>query len=88
MIAAIIHLSNRNFDELTTDFVKLGFLPEDISRPPVIRSIQKILIPYVSKGGGAKFLKEGGDDYSFQTVTQELLKAQLEIPFSIPAYIA
>jgi len=54
MIAAIIHLSNKNFDALTTDFVNLGFLPSDISRPVVISSIDKILAPYVTKGGGAK----------------------------------
>lgn len=88
MISAIIHLSNKNFDALTTDFVNLGFLPTDISRPIVISSIDKILAPYVTKGGGAKAFQDGADDYSFQAVTQELLKAQLEIPFSIPPYIA
>lgn len=54
MISAIIHLSNKNFDALTTDFVELGFLPNDISRPIVIASINNILMPYVTKGGGAK----------------------------------
>lgn len=54
MVAAIIHLSNKNFNSLTEDFIKLGFLPNDCSRPQVIAAIEKILIPYVSKGGGAK----------------------------------
>lgn len=35
MVSAIIHLSNQNFNELTTDFIKLGFLPEDVDRPKV-----------------------------------------------------
>ena len=87
MVSAIIHLGNKNFDALTIDFVKLGFLPEDIDKEQVIPVIQKILLPYVATGGGANAFKEN-DDFSFQTVTQELIKAQLEIPFAIPAYIA
>lgn len=88
MISAIIHLSNKNFDALTIDFMKLGFLPDDIEKQKVIPVIDKILSPYITKGGGANAFKNGVDDYSFQKVTQELLKAQLEIPFSIPPYIA
>ena len=81
MVSAVIHLSNKNFDALTTDFIKLGFLPEDCDRQKVIQVTDKILSPYITKGDGTV------DDYSFNNVTRELLKAQFEIPLKIPPYI-
>ena len=64
MVSAIIHLGNKNFDALTVDFVKLGFLPDDIDKETVIPVIQKILLPYVATGGGANAFKDN-DDFSF-----------------------
>ena len=68
MISAIIHLSNQDFDALATDFVNLGFYPEDVDRNKVRLVIDRVLSPYVSKGGGV-------NDYSFQNVTQEYIKS-------------
>ena len=87
MISAIIHLSNKNFNDLATDFIKLGFLPEDVDKARVVPVIDNILSPYITRGGGAKAFK-GVEDYSFSKVTREVLKARLELPFSIPPYIA
>ena len=87
MVSAIIHLSNKNFDALATDFIKLGFLPDDADKAKVIPVIDKILTPYITKGGSEKLLEEGINDYSFSTVTRELVKARLEIPFTVPPYI-
>ena len=88
MVSAIIHLGNKNFDALTDDFINLGFLPADVDRAVVTPVTQRILSPYVYGGGGANAFKNMSEDYSFQQVTQDLLTAQLEIPFAIPAYIA
>lgn len=74
MIAAIIHLSNRSYDALTTDFIKLRFLPDDVDRNRVIPVFDKILTPYVTRGGGSKAYKKGtSEDFSFKVVTRELL---------------
>ena len=54
MISAIIHLSNKNFDALATDFIKLGFLPETVDKSRVIPVISNILAPFIIRGGGAK----------------------------------
>ena len=54
MISAIIHLSNKNFDSLATDFIKLGFLPDNVDKSRVIPVIENILSPYITRGGGAK----------------------------------
>ena len=62
MISAIIHLSNKNFDALTTDFQRLGFLPDDIDRPKVNEVTENILSPYITKGGGANAFKNNGED--------------------------
>ena len=87
MISAIIHLSNKNFEALTVDMIKIGFLPDDIEKQKVIPVFDAILSPYVTRGVNTNW-KNGVEDYSFQKVTRELLKARLEIPFSIPPFIA
>ena len=87
MISAIIHLSNKNFDDLAVDFIKLGFLPEDVDKSRVVPVIDKLLSPYITRGGGANKFKSV-EEYSFSKVTREVLKARLELPFSIPPYIA
>lgn len=86
MVSAIIHLSNKNFDALTTDFQKLDFLPEKIDRPKVVQVTENILGPYISRGSQDSVTGKV-EDYSFENVTRELLKAQFEIPLNIPPYI-
>ena len=80
MISAIIHVSNKNYDALTLDFIKLGFLPEDTDKQRVSYATEKIIGPYIKRGGGMEFLKDSYanaevGDQSFQEITQEFLKA-------------
>lgn len=53
MVAATIHVSNKNFDALTIDFIKLGFLPEDTDKQRVSYVTERIIGPYIKRGGGA-----------------------------------
>lgn len=55
MISATIHLGNRDWDALITDFVALGFLPADSDRRRIIPVMDTVLSPYL-RGGGAKAL--------------------------------
>lgn len=73
MVAATIHLANKNWGAVVEDFVKLGFLPEDADRRVIIPVMDRVLSPYL-KGGGAKA-------FNFQMLSQDLLAATLEIPF-------
>ncbi|KAK9828554.1 hypothetical protein WJX72_000728 [[Myrmecia] bisecta] len=80
MISATIHLANRDWDGLIDDFVALGFLPFGCDRGLIIPVMEKVLSPYL-RGGGAKA-------FNFTALSQDLLSATLNIPFSVPPYMS
>lgn len=53
MVSATIHLGNRDWNALITDFIALGFLPANSDRGLIIPVMEKVLSPYL-RGGGAK----------------------------------
>ena len=100
MIAAVIHLANKDHASLVDDFINLEILPKDSDRAAIIPLMDKALSPYV-KGGGAKkyeeelkrlYGMEEGDVKStvggFQAMNQDALTVLNDIPFSIPPYFA
>lgn len=89
MISAVIHVSNRNWPALTEDFIDLGFYPNDVPKAKANEIAERVLSPYIMKGGGANAFKgKGSEDYTFQQVTQDVIKAQVELPQKIPTYIS
>jgi len=100
MIAAVIHLANKDYASLVDDFINLDILPADSDRAAIIPLMDKALSPYV-KGGGAKKYEEElkklygmkQDDLQsqvggFQSMTQDALTVLNDVPFSIPPYFA
>jgi aarF domain-containing kinase len=83
IVAAVVHLGTRNWDGLIDDFVRLGFLAEDVNKGTLIPILQRVLGPYL-KGGGAQSMKNA----NFQALSQDLLKVNLEVRFSIPPYVS
>ncbi len=70
MVAAIIHVGNKNFAALTEDYIELGFLPPDIDRSIVTPISERVLGPIIYNGGGANGIKElVKDEANFQQVT-------------------
>ncbi|GLC69551.1 hypothetical protein PLESTF_000846400 [Pleodorina starrii] len=80
MVAATIHLANRDWSALIDDFVALGFLPPNPDRALIIPVMDRVLSPYLRGGGAAAF--------NFSALSQDLLAATLEIPFSVPPYMS
>lgn len=80
MVAATIHLANRDWDALVDDFIALEFLPRNADRALIIPVMDRVLSPYLRGGGAAAF--------NFQALSQDLLAATLEIPFSVPPYMS
>ncbi|EFJ46283.1 hypothetical protein VOLCADRAFT_105641 [Volvox carteri f. nagariensis] len=80
MVAATIHLDNRDWSALVDDFVELGFLPPNPDRALIIPVMDRVLSPYLRGGGAAAF--------NFSALSQDLLAATLEIPFSVPPYMS
>ncbi|CAK0781480.1 hypothetical protein CVIRNUC_005384 [Coccomyxa viridis] len=80
MVSATIHLGNRDWNALIDDFIALGFLPGGSDRGRIIPVMDTVLSPYL-RGGGAKA-------FNFQMLSQDLLNASLQIPFSVPPYMS
>jgi len=83
IVAAVVHLGTQNWDGLFDDFKTLGFLADNTDRGTLIPLLQRVVGPYL-KGGGAGAYK----DANFQALSQDLLKINLEVPFSIPPYVS
>lgn len=83
IVAAVVHLGTQNWEGLIDDFVRLGFLAEDTDGAVLIPILQRVLGPYL-KGGGAESMKNA----NFQALSQDLLKVNLEVRFSIPPYVS
>ncbi|GMH91890.1 hypothetical protein TrVE_jg12289 [Triparma verrucosa] len=100
MVSAIIHLANKDFPQLVTDFINLKILPDDCDRAKVVPLMDKALSPYIMGGGAKTYERElrktygmdeeglGGSVGGFQAMTQDALVVLNDIPFSIPAYFA
>lgn len=99
MVSAIIHLANKDYPSLVTDFERLDILGADIDTSVVVPLMDKALTPYV-RGGGAQRYKEevmktygmdgsiGGSTGGFAAMTSDALTVLQDIPFSIPPYFA
>lgn len=81
IVSAIVHLGTENWEGFVEDFIQLGFLPEDTDKGELIPILQRVLGPYL-KGGGAQSMR----GMNFQAMSQDLLKINLEVSFSIPPY--
>jgi len=83
IISAVVHLGTQNWEALIVDFQQLRFLAEDVDQAALVPILQRVLGPYL-KGGGAQAFKNA----NFQALTQDLLKVNLEVKFSIPPYVS
>jgi len=101
MISAVIHLANKDYTSLVTDFMDLGILPDDCDKPTIIPLMDKALSPYVQGGGAKKYEEELKRMYGmdadaklssqvggFQAMTQDALTVLNDVPFAIPPYFA
>jgi len=83
IVSAVVHLGTQNWEALIEDFQELGFLSEDTDKDALVPIMQRVLKPYL-KGGGAQAFKNA----NFQALTQDLLKVNMEVKFSIPPYVS
>lgn len=58
----------------------MDFLPPGADRGLIVPVMERVLGPYL-RGGGARA-------FNFQALSQDLLAATLEIPFSVPPYMS
>jgi aarF domain-containing kinase len=80
MIEAIAHLIHRDYGAIVKDFVKLGFIEEDVNLEPILPVLAKVF-DQALEGGGAK-------NINFQELASDLAQITFDYPFRIPPYFA
>jgi predicted unusual protein kinase regulating ubiquinone biosynthesis (AarF/ABC1/UbiB family) len=79
LIEAIVHLVNRDFAALSKDYVRLGFLTEDINFDAIVPALSEVFNP-----------PEGQSltQMDFKDMTDQLSQIMYDYPFQVPAYYA
>ncbi len=79
LIQAVVHLVNRNFSALSTDFVSLGFLGEEVDLGPIVPAFETVF---------GQALEMGVSRMDFKAVTDDLSGVMYRFPFRVPPYYA
>ncbi|MBE9005338.1 AarF/ABC1/UbiB kinase family protein [Fortiea sp. LEGE XX443] len=79
LVDALVHLVNKDYLDLATDFVNLGFLTPDTNICPIVPALEAVLGNAIGKNVG---------DFNFKTITDEFSELMYEYPFRVPAKFA
>ncbi len=79
MVDSVVHLLNKDYDELGQDYVRLGFLQPDIEMKPIVNALESVL---------GDIMSEKVKDFNFKVVTDRFSKVMYDYPFCLPAKFA
>ncbi len=79
LIQAVVHLVNKNFDKLSHDFVKLGFLSSEVNLEPIVPAFQDVFL---------NAIELGVSKMDFKSVTDDMSGVMYKFPFKLPPYYA
>ena len=79
LIEAIVHMVNRDFEGLASDYVKLEFLTPDTDLRPIVPALAGIF----NNALGASVA-----ELNFKSITDQMSAVMYEYPFRVPAYYA
>ena len=79
LIQAVVHRVNKNFDKLSQDFVKLGFLSKEVNLEPIVPAFQDVFVNAVELGVSKM---------DFKSVTDDMSGVMYKFPFQLPPYYA
>ncbi|EKQ70972.1 putative unusual protein kinase [Leptolyngbyaceae cyanobacterium JSC-12] len=79
LVDAVVHLINKDYDELANDFVKLGFLTPDTDICPIVPALEAVF---------SQAMGESVRDFNFKTITDSFSELMYEYPFRVPAKFA
>ena len=79
LIQAVVHLVNKNFDKLSQDFVKLGFLSSEVNLEPIVPAFQDVFV---------NAIELGVSKMDFKSVTDDMSGVMYKFPFKLPPYYA
>jgi predicted unusual protein kinase regulating ubiquinone biosynthesis (AarF/ABC1/UbiB family) len=76
LAASVVHLINKDYYALASDFVTLGFLAPDTKIEPIIPALEQVL---------GKAIGESVGNFNFKTITDEFSELMYDYPFRVPA---
>lgn len=79
LIQAVVHLVNKDFDQLAKDFVRLEFLTQEVDLKPIVPAFAKVF---------SRALEGGVSRMDFKAVTDDLSGVMYRFPFQVPPYYA
>jgi predicted unusual protein kinase regulating ubiquinone biosynthesis (AarF/ABC1/UbiB family) len=79
LVDALVHLINKDYEQLAKDFVALGFLTPSTDITPIIPALEAVFDDVIGKSVG---------DFNFKVVTDKFSGLMYEYPFRVPAKFA
>jgi predicted unusual protein kinase regulating ubiquinone biosynthesis (AarF/ABC1/UbiB family) len=79
LVDSVVHLINKDYDDLAGDFVKLGFLTPDVDIRPIVPALEAVFDAAIGESVG---------NFNFKTITDQFSELMYEYPFRVPAKFA
>jgi predicted unusual protein kinase regulating ubiquinone biosynthesis (AarF/ABC1/UbiB family) len=79
LVDSVVHLINKDYDQLAQDFINLGFLTPGTDIRPIVPALEEVF---------GNMMGESVVDFNFKTVTDQFSELMYEYPFRVPAKFA
>jgi predicted unusual protein kinase regulating ubiquinone biosynthesis (AarF/ABC1/UbiB family) len=79
LVDAVVHLINKDYDDLAVDFVRLGFLTPETDIRPIVPALEAVL---------GQAIGQNVKDFNFKTITDKFSELMYDYPFRVPAKFA
>ncbi|NJK35869.1 MAG: AarF/ABC1/UbiB kinase family protein [Oscillatoriales cyanobacterium SM2_2_1] len=79
LVDSVVHLINKDYEQLGQDYVRLGFLQPNVEMKPIVRALESVL---------GDIMAEKVKDFNFKVVTDRFSEVMYRYPFSLPAKFA
>ncbi|MGI0494344.1 ABC1 kinase family protein [Alkalinema pantanalense CENA528] len=79
LVDAVVHLINKDYEELAKDFVNLGFLTPETDIRPIVPALEAVFDDAIGASVG---------DFNFKAITDKFSDLMFDYPFRVPAKFA
>ena len=79
LVDAVVHLINKDYQDLAEDFIKLGFLAPGTDITPIVPALEQVL---------GDILGQKVSEFNFKTITDSFSELMYDYPFRVPAKFA
>lgn len=79
LVDSVVHLINKDYQQLGQDYINLGFLAPDVEMMPIVNALEAVL---------GDIMSEKVSDFNFKVVTDRFSDLMYTYPFCLPAKFA